>query len=160
MPSFVQFPEIPSWADDPQRGWIPVKSISQNVTLEITKFEKGRARQTNRAEVNELEFKKIFDRSSMFLYAFVSEGHLLSAVNFAFTREDEKEVYLKCELKNVYIAEHGVEVDDGSDPEESFKLNFESIDWKFRPKNKAGKLGDWLHVAFNRQDHSVTTRPG
>ncbi len=159
MPSFLQIPEIPAWSDDPQRGWIPVKSISQNVTLEITKFEKGRPRQPGRAEVNELEFKKTFDRASMFLYAFASEGKLLSAVNFAFSREDEKEIYFKCELKNVYIAEQGIELDDGEEPQESYKLNFESIDWKYRPKTKAGKLADWLHVAFNRLDHAVTARP-
>lgn len=159
MPSFLQIPEIPAWAEDPQRGWFPIKSISQNVTLEITKFEKGRPRQTNRAEVNEFEFKKTFDRSSMFLYGFAAEGKLISAMNFAFSREDEKDIYLKCELKNVFIAEHGIELDDGEDPQDSFKLNFESIEWKYRPKTKGGKLADWLTVGFNRQEHTLTARP-
>jgi len=159
MPSFLQVPEIPTWADDPQRGWIPIKSISQNVTLEVTKFEKGRLRQTNRSEVNELEFKKVFDRASLFLYAFAAEGRMIAAMNFAFSREDEKDIYLKCELKNIYIAEHGIELDDGEDPQDSFKVNFESIDWKYRPKTKGGKLADWLHVGFNRLDHAVVARP-
>jgi type VI secretion system Hcp family effector len=159
MPSYLQIPEIPAWADDPQRGWFPIKSISQNVTMEITKFEKGRLRQLNRAEVNELEFKKVFDRASLFLYGFAAEGKMLAAVNFAFSREDEKEIYFKCELKNVYIAEHGIELDDGEDPQDSFKLNFESIDWKYRAKGKSGKLADWQQVGFNRLEHTVTVRP-
>lgn len=159
MPSYLQIPELPAWSEDPQRGWIPIKSISQNVTLEVTKFEKGRARQTVHPESNEFEFKKVFDRASVFLYAFASEGKLLAAVNFAFSREDEKEIYLKCEMKNVFITEHGIELDDGEDPQDSFKLNFESIEWKYRPKTKGGKLGDWLHVGFNRQENQVTARP-
>jgi type VI secretion system Hcp family effector len=159
MPSFLQIPEIPAWSDDPQRGWIPIKSINQNVTMEITKFEKGRPRQPNRAELNELEFKKEFDRASMFLYAFAAEGKLISAMNFAFSREDEKEIYFKCELKNVYIAEHGIELDDGEAPQDTFKLNFESIEWKYRPKTKGGKLAEWIQVGFSRQDHNMFSRP-
>jgi type VI secretion system Hcp family effector len=154
--SFMQIPSIPAaGADD--KGWIPIKSLAFSAKVEIGKFDKGRARPIDRCQHDVLTVKKPFDRSSLFVSIFCSQGRLLPAVNLAFSREDEKDIYLKCELKNVLISELEVEVDDGSDPEETLKLDYQSIEWKFRAKLKGGKLGEWMHVGWDRATEAAMT---
>jgi type VI protein secretion system component Hcp len=82
---------------------------------------------------------------------------LLKAVNLAFNKEDDKEFFLKLELKNVYVSEMALDVSDGDDPEETVKFNFELIVWKIRPKLKSGKFGDWMQGGWNRSDRAEVT---
>jgi type VI secretion system Hcp family effector len=154
--SFMQIPAIPpAGAED--KGWIPVKNLSFSMKTEIIKFDKGRARQLDRCQYEVATVKKVYDRSSLFLAIFISQGRMLPAVNLAFSREEEKDIYLKCELKNVLISELEFEVDDGSDPEETVKFDFQSIEWKFRAKLKGGKMGEWVHAGWDRLSEGAMT---
>lgn len=158
MPNtFMQIPDLPVIAgEEAAKWWIPIKSISQGITMEVSKFERNKLRQVGRSEHNDFEVKKVIDRSTPTLNIVAAEGRLLSAVNFAFSRSDEKDIYLKIELKNVYIAEITLEVEDGDEPEETIKLNYESIDWKYRHKSKSGKLGEWIVAGWDRLEYRET----
>ena len=150
MPSsFLQIADLPS-AGAEDKGWIPVKNVTLGMTTEIGKFERGKLRQVNTSEHNDIEVKKPLDRSSLFLNVACSDGRLLKSVGLAFSREGEKEIYLKVELKNVYVSEIGLDIADGEDPEETVKFNYESIVWKFRPKLKSGQMGNWLQSGWDR----------
>ena len=150
MPStFLQIGDLPS-AGAEDKGWIPVKNVSLGVTTEVGKFERGKARQVATSEHNDVEIKKPLDRSSLFLNLACSDGRLLKNVGLAFSREGEKEIYLKVELKNVYVSETGLDVADGEEPEETIKLNYEAIVWKFRPKLKSGQMGNWVQAGWDR----------
>ena len=150
MPTFLQIADLPTGTFE-DKGFFPVKSISQSVNTEIGKFEApGKPRNIPYSDAGDLEVKRIFDRASLFLQATCSSGELLKQVNLVFSRADEKEFYLKIEMKNVYISEFSVDISDGEDPEETVKFNYESVVWKFRPKNKAGKLLDWMQAGWDR----------
>jgi len=152
--TFMQIPDLPMiGGEDGSKMWIPIKSISQGITQEVSKFEKGKPRQLGKSDHNDFEAKKVMDKSSPFLYVICSDGRLISAVNFAFSRSDEKDIYLKMELKRVYIVELTTEVDDGEEPEETLKLNYEAIEWKYRPKLKGGKLGEWIQLGWDRLEY-------
>jgi type VI secretion system Hcp family effector len=155
MPTFLQIVDLPAGTFE-DKGWLPVKSISQSVTTEIGKFESGKARQVAYSEAADLEVKRTFDRASLFLQSTCSSGEVLKAVNLVFSRSDEKEFYLKIEMKNVYISEFGVDISDGEDPEETVKFNYESVVWKFRPKFKSGKLGEWMQAGWDRFERKAT----
>ena len=154
--SFMQVPDLPGLTPEEAKAWIPIKSVSQSIKVETGKFEKGKPRAVGRAEHEDLEIKKPFDRTSLALNLACCEARLIPALNLAFKREDEKEIYLKCELKDVYIADLEVSVDDGEAPEETLKVSFRSIDWKFRPKLKGDKLGDWVQAGWDRQEQKPT----
>jgi len=154
--SYMQIPVIPAAGPD-DKGWIPIKNLNFSMKTEIVKFDKGRPRQLDRCQYDVATVKKPYDRASLFLAVFISQGQMLPAVNMAFSREDEKDIYLKCELKNVLISEYEFEVDDGADAEETLKLDFQSIEWKFRPKLKGGKLGEWVHAGWDRLSESAVT---
>ncbi len=144
----MQIPSMPS--DDPKKAWIPIKSIAHGIAAEIGKFDQGKPRPVNRSEHNELEVKKQMDLSSLYLATCINEGQVIPLISFAFSREDEKDVYLKCEITDSYITEISLDVDDGETAEESVKLSYTSITWKFRPKIK-DKLGDWVQMGWDRQ---------
>jgi type VI secretion system Hcp family effector len=154
--SFMQLVDLPSTGAE-DKGWFAIKSISQSLTSEVGKFASGRAREVGYSEFEPLEVKKLLDRSSLFLRLTCASGRLLKAVNLAFNKEDDKEFFLKLELKNVYISEIGLDVSDGDDPEETVKFNFESIVWKIRPKLKSGKFGEWLQGGWNRGERTEVT---
>ncbi|HEX3998599.1 MAG TPA: type VI secretion system tube protein Hcp [Pirellulales bacterium] len=157
MPTFLQILDLPAGTFE-DKGWLPVKSISQSVTTEVGKFEaSGKARHVPYSEAGDVEVKRTFDRGSLFLQSTCSSGELLKGVNLVFSRADEKEFYLKIEMKNVYISEFGVDISDGEDPEETVKFNYESVVWKFRPKNKAGKLLDWMQAGWDRFERKPVT---
>jgi type VI secretion system Hcp family effector len=155
--SFMQIPELPGLPTDPYKGWIPIKSISHGIAVEISKFDRAAPRQLGHSEHSEITVKKNLDAASLPLRVFCSEGRMIPEVAFAFSREDEKDIYLKLELKQVYVSEMEIDVDDGEDPEESIKLNYQTIDWKFRPKLKGGKLGDWMQTGWDRLAKKPTT---
>jgi type VI secretion system Hcp family effector len=154
--SFMQVPDLPGLTPEEAKAWIPIKSISATVKVDSGKFEKGKPRVVGRSDHDELSVKKPLDRTSLALNMACCEARLIPAVNLAFKREDEKEIYLKCELRDVYIADMEISVDDGEAPEESLKLNFRSIEWKLRPKLKGDKLGDWVQVGWDRQEGRPT----
>lgn len=156
MPTFLQIVDLPAGQFE-DKGWLPVKSITSSVTTEIGKFEGGKARDIPYSEAGDLEVKRVFDRASLYLQSVCSSGELLKGVNLVFSRADEKEFYLKIEMKNVYISEFGVDISDGEDPEETVKFNYESVVWKFRPKNKAGKLLDWIQAGWDRFEKKALT---
>lgn len=149
--SYMQIAGYTAHPEDPKKGWIAIKSIAYGITAEIGKFEQGKPRQINRSEHNELEVKKPMDRSSLFLSQQANNQTVIKQITFAFTREDEKDVYLKCEITDCYITEISIDVDDGEDPEESVKLSYTSLTWKYRPKIKGDKLGDWEVMGWDRQ---------
>ena len=152
MPNtFLQIADLPS-AGAEDKGWIPVKNVSSGVTSEIGKFERGKARVVNLSEHNDMEVKKPMDRASPFLSVCCSDGRLLKAVTLAFTRDGEKEIYLKLEMKNVYVSEVSCDIADGEEPDETVKFNYESIVWKFRPKLKSGQLGAWVQGGWDRSE--------
>ena len=152
----MQLVDLPS-AGAEDKGWFPIKSISQSMTTEVGKFTSGHAREVAYSEFESLEVKKLLDRSSVFLRTACSGGKLLKGVNLAFNKEDDKEFFLKLELKNVYISEMALDVSDGDDPEETVKFNFESIVWKVRPKLKSGKFGEWIQGGWNRLERTEVT---
>lgn len=152
MPStYLQIPDLPS-AGAEDKGWIPVKNVSLGMTTEISKMERGKIRQVNTSEHNDVEVKKPLDRSSLFTNIACADGRLLKNVALAFTREGEKEIYFKIEMKNVYVSEVGVDIADGEEPEETIKFNYESVVWKFRPKLKSGQMGAWLQAGWDRAE--------
>ncbi|HEV2971895.1 MAG TPA: type VI secretion system tube protein Hcp [Pirellulales bacterium] len=152
MPStFLQIADLPA-AGAEDKGWIPVKNVSLGITTEVGKFERGKARQVNTSEHNDIEIKKPLDRASLFLDVACSDGRVLKSVGLAFSREGEKEIYLKVELKNVFVSEIGLDIADGEEPEETVKLNYESIVWKFRPKLKSGQMGNWVAAGWDRSE--------
>ncbi len=157
MPTFLQIVDLPAGAFE-DKGWLPVKSISNSITTEIGKYEQpGKARNIPYSEAGDMEVKRTFDRASVYLQSCCATGELLKGVNLVFSRADEKEFYLKIEMKNVYISEFGVDISDGEDPEETVKFNYESVTWKFRPKNKAGKLLDWMQGGYDRFERKAVS---
>jgi type VI secretion system Hcp family effector len=157
MPSsFLQIVDLPS-AGAEDKGWFPIKNVTQSSASEVGKFASGRGREVGYSEHEPLEVKKGLDRSSVFLHMACSSGRLLKAVNLAFNKEDDKEFFLKLELKNVYVSEIALDVSDGDDPEETVKFDFETIVWKVRPKLKSGKFAEWMQGGWNRSDHTEIT---
>jgi len=154
--SFLQLPDLPS-AGAEDKGWFPVKNVSLSVANEVGKFQSGKPRSIGYSEHEAVEVKKALDRASVFLSLAASDGRVLKTVNLAFNKEEEKEFFLKLELKNVYVAEIGLDVADGDDPEETVKFNYEQIVWKVRPKLKSGKFGDWVQGGWNRMEQKEVT---
>ncbi len=152
MPNtFLQLADLPS-AGAEDKGWFPVKNVSGGVTAEIGKFERGKARTINMSEHNDLEVKKGLDRASPFLNVSCSDGRVLKSVSLAFSRDGEKDIYLKLEMKNVYVSEISLDIADGEEPEETVKFNYESIVWKLRPKLKSGQLANWMQAGWDRAE--------
>ncbi len=152
MPStYLQIADLPS-AGAEDKGWIPVKNVSLGITAEVSKMERGKMRQVATSEHNDVEVKKPLDRSSLFTNLACADGRLLKTVSLAFTREGEKDIYFKVEMKNVYVSEVGLDIADGEEPEETVKFNYETIVWKFRPKLKSGQMGNWLANGWDRSE--------
>lgn len=154
--SFLQLPDLPS-AGAEDKGWFQVKNVSLSTATEIGKFESGKLRSVAYSLHEAVEVKKGLDRASVFLNLAASDGRVLKAVNLAFNKEEEKEFFLKIELKNAYVAEISWDVADGDDPEETVKFNYEQIVWKVRPKLKSGKFGDWVQGGWNRMEQREVT---
>ena len=67
MPTFLQIVDLPAGAFE-DKGWLPVKSISNSITTEIGKYEQpGKARNIPYSEAGDIEVKRMFDRALLYL---------------------------------------------------------------------------------------------
>lgn len=155
MPNtFMQIVDLPAEAvDETTKGWINIKSCSLEMNIEINDFVDSKARQrtTGKLNLGELEVRKQVDRTSPVLYVYSCTGLIIPAININFRREDEKDFYLKYELKDIIIASISTSVDDGEHPDETLKLNYREITWRFRPKIKDDQWGNWVAKSWDRQ---------
>ncbi|HEY1065384.1 MAG TPA: type VI secretion system tube protein Hcp [Pirellulales bacterium] len=152
--SFMQIPNLPpEYTDEATKGWIDVKSCGFEQEMEIQDFadSKAKVRNAAKATLANMEVQKLLDKTSIWLMLACASGEVIPEINFSFRREDEKELYLKYELKDVLIQSLSRSLDDGEHPSETLKLNYRQIIWKFRPKKKDDTLGEWIIAGWDRQ---------
>jgi type VI secretion system Hcp family effector len=151
--TYMQIPSlVDKGSDDPFKGWFDIEGASHSIALEVTDFNETRDRLRTGEKVSHevMEVKRKMDAASPALYVLVSQAVPIPVVHLAFRREDEKEIFLKYELRNVLITELSISVDDGEVPEEELKLNYQEIIWKFRPKLPNNTYGNWIRRGWDR----------
>ncbi len=152
MPNtYLQLADLPS-AGAEDKGWLPCKNVSTGVSIEIGKFERGKLRTLARSEHADIEVKRLMDRASPFLHVCGSDGRMLKTVSLAFSKDGDKEIYLKLEMKNVYVSDISLDISDGEEAEETVKFNYEQIVWKIRPRLKSGQLAPWVSAGWDRAE--------
>ncbi len=158
MPNtYLQIADLAS-AGAEDKGWLPCKNVSAEVSVEIGKFERGKLRTVARSEHGDIEVKRLMDRASPFLHVCCSDGRVLKNVNLAFSKDGDKEIYLKLELKNVYVSNISLDISDGEEAEETVKFNYEQIAWKIRPRLKSGQLAPWVSSGWDRAEGVETSQ--
>lgn len=156
MPNtFMQIAGLPDDAvDEVTKGWVNVKSVGLEMSLEIVDYKdtKTRERSINKVNLGDLEVKRQVDRSSPALYILCLRGLPLPSVTINFRREEEKDFYQKYVVKDVLIISINTSIDDGEHPDETLKMHYREITWSFRPKNKDGSYGSWVTRTWDRQN--------
>ncbi len=151
--SYMQIPSLSDkGGDDPFKGWVDIEGASHGIEMSVTDFNETRDRLRTAEKVvhQVMEVRRKMDASSPALYILVSSGQTLPVIHLAFRREDEKEIYLKYELRNVLISELGISVDDGENATEELKLNYQEIVWKYRAKLPNNTYGPWIRRGWDR----------
>ncbi|QGJ71664.1 Hypothetical protein PBC10988_33710 [Planctomycetales bacterium 10988] len=151
--SFMHISDLPKEAVDPEfKNWIDIKGASSGMDVEFEDFTatRNRLRTLNKLNMEAIEVTRSVDRASLYLRLWCAMRKNIPSITLAFRRESDKELYLKYELQDVAFVGYSYSVDDGESPEETIRLNFRTIVWKFREK-KDDKWGSWMKVGFDCQ---------
>jgi len=132
-------------------GWMDIKGVSCELAVEFEDFTPSRKkdRMVTKMTHEAIEVERMVDQYSFALRFFCCRTESLPEVNIAFRREKDKVIYMKYELKNVLITSISYKADDGEPPEETLKLHYGEIHWKFRRRQADKSWTPWTHRAWS-----------
>lgn len=110
----------------------------------------GRESRAGRADVQNVTFMKVLDKTSPLLFDDCATGNILSKATMFYMKPmgDQQEAYFKIEMEDVLIT--SVQTSGSSEnPVESVSLAFEKVKFCYNPEDDEGKLAGWVEKGFD-----------
>ena len=147
---------------DGNDGWIEVNSVGETITRAIETGRVGTARFRSGCVLEDVEFEKEMDSSSVHLMKLCSAGVVVPQVELVFlsstqvagTGDDDMQYteYFQLTAKECIVTSYGFSgsgMDDGAIPTETIQVNFNKVTWQYWPyehntgKKKGALMTGW-----------------